>query len=273
MASGCYVYAIQPRTSRLPASLRGLWGGQLSTVSHHNLAAVISAGDPDDLRPTTDLVLHHESIVEALRRSGPGLPVRFGTLLANAQAVERALAERYGVLASDLERLGDKVELGLTVLWDGPGPAPDHVDSDVEASREPPGSGSQGPGARYLRARLAASRREEAERNAAEVRARELDRALGDAAIERRCGLPRTRRMAIRSAYLLDPSQVSSFQEVFEAVRGEHADLQFLLSGPWPPYSFVTPMDAGSPSALVRCLDDLGRIVADMGVGTGRANA
>lgn len=271
MANGYYVYAVQPRGSGLPAGLSGLGGAPLSVVYQQDLAAVVSACHPEALRPTADLVLCHESIVEALRRNGPGLPARFGTVLASRHAVARALADRHAVLASDLERLGDKVELGLTVLWSGPNDAPERADGGGDPAVEPPGSGSRGPGARYLLARLAASRREEAERSAAEAVARELDRKLGVHAIERRSGLPRTRRMATRSAYLVHPARLPAFQQAFEAVRAECAGLRLLLSGPWPPYSFVTPPGAGS-SSLARGLDDLGSLLADVGTGTGRAS-
>lgn len=271
-SSGCYVYAIQPRSPGLPSGLRGLWGTPVSTVCHRDLAAVIGDCRRNDLRPTADLVLRHESVVEALRRHAPGLPVRFGTVLASDQAVARALAERHDVLTADLERLGDKVELGLTVLWDDPGGGAGAVGGDHGLTGGSPGSGSPGPGARYLQALLAASRREEAELSAAEAVARQLDRTLGAYAIERRCGLPRARRMVTRSTYLLQPSQVPRFQGAFEALRGEHRGLRFLLSGPWPPYSFVTPADAGSPSPLMRCFDQIGRLVAHEAPGTRRAS-
>src|SRR5205823_8942470 len=130
-----------------------------------------------------------------------------------ATAVAHALAERYDVLAADLARLGDKVELGLSVLWDQP----------ITDGEEPsPGSGdameAQGPGSRYLQARLAAHRRETAVRDRAGALARDLDRALSVHTLEHRCTILPTARLAVRVAYLLDPGRVPAFQETFEEI-------------------------------------------------------
>ena len=42
-------------------------------------------------------------------------------------------------------------------------------------------------------------------------------------------------------------------------IRRAHPDLRFLLSGPWPPYSFVTPPEGGERSDISRGLHEAGR--------------
>src|SRR5437763_5330823 len=145
---------------RLPAGLVGFGEARLSTVRWRTLAAATTPFDPGELRPRAEHVLRHEAIVERLRQVGPVLPVRFGTVLADADAVRRALAERYEVLIADLARVGDKVEFGLSVLWDRPPHHDEGAGEGVDGSpgTEEPAQG-QGPGARYLRARLAEHRR------------------------------------------------------------------------------------------------------------------
>jgi Gas vesicle synthesis protein GvpL/GvpF len=158
------------------------------------------------------------------------------------------------VLVADLARLGDKVEFGLSVLWDPPRPQGEEQPSGSRVARE-----AQGPGARYLHARLAAHRREVAVRERAGALARELDRALSGHALERRCTVLPTPRLVVRAAYLLAPGHVPAFQDTFAELRRAHPDLHLLLSGPWPPYNFVTPPEGGEQSALSRGLHDAGR--------------
>lgn len=242
MAGSYYVYAILARETVLP-SLTGFAGGALSTVHWRELAAAVSCLGTAEVRPTPEHVLRHEGIVEALRFAGPALPVRFGTVLADAGAVERAMAERYDVLTADLSRLGDKVELGLTVLWD----------TARMACGEPPTPGedplalvtSVGPGTRYLKARFAEHRREESLRSRARALARDLDRTLLCHALESRAVAVPTSGIALRATYLLESSKLVVFREALDGLRGGCPTLRFLLSGPWPPYSFVTP--PGSP--------------------------
>jgi hypothetical protein len=241
MASACYVYAILARETPLPAGLRGIDGAAVALVPYRALAAATSPLERGAPRPTPENVWRHEAVVEALRSQGPALPVRFGTVLADASAVARALAARYDVLVADLARLGDKVEFSLSVLWDPP-----RTQEEDQASRRE----AQGPGARYLQARLAAHRREAAGREKASALARALDRELSVHALERRCTLLPTPRIAVRAAYLLEPGRVPAFQDAFTQLRRAHPDLRLLLSGPWPPYSFVTPPEGDERPTL-----------------------
>jgi hypothetical protein len=240
MASACYVYAILARETPLPAGLRGIDGAAVALVPYRALAAATSPLEHGPPRPTPQNVWRHEAVVEALLAQGSALPVRFGTVLAEAAAVARALAARYDVLAADLARLGDKVEFSLSVLWDPP----------RSQEQEPaPRRAAPGPGARYLHARLAASRREAAAREQAQALAHEMDRELSVHTLERRCTLLPTPRLAVRAAYLLEPGRVPAFQDAFAQLRRAHPALRLLLSGPWPPYSFVTPPQGDEQAA------------------------
>src|SRR5690606_18365359 len=104
MTSARYVYAILPRDARPPSGLTGWGGGPLPPVAWGNVAALTSSGGAGGPRRTPASVLRHAAIVEGLREVGPTLPVRFGTVLGDVDAVRAALAQRYDVLVADLER-------------------------------------------------------------------------------------------------------------------------------------------------------------------------
>lgn len=235
MSSACYVYAILQRETPLPPGLTGFAGAPLTLLTYRDLTAVTSAIEGGPLRLTAEQVLQHESIVEAIRRAGPSLPVRFGTVLPHPWAVVRALEERYSTLAADLTRLGTAVELGLTILWSG---ADEAV---MQPPHENPFPATRGPGGQYLRERLSERRRDEAQQERAADLFRQIDQVLSFHAREQQSTLLPTPRMLARAAYLLPPEAVPSFRQAFEELRHTHPDLHFLLSGPWPPYSFVTP--------------------------------
>lgn len=237
MTSARYVYAILPRDARPPSGLTGWDGAPLAPVAWGNLAALTSSVGAGGPRPTPANVLRHAAIVEGLREVGPTLPVRFGTVLGDVDAVRAALAQRYDVLVADLERLGSTIEFGLTVLWD----PPDVTDVDVaSASDRPEGSGD---GARYLQARVAEQRRQAALRRRAEALVRELEAVLAPHLLEWRSSILPTPRLPLRAAYLVDPARIESFRDALATLRADHPELRVLLSGPWPPYSFVSPAD------------------------------
>jgi hypothetical protein len=259
VSSACYVYAVVGRDTPLPAG--GTAGGvaELALVPWRELAAVTGRIGSDGAPFTVEAVLRHEAIVEAVRQQGRALPVRFGTVFRDAASVASALADRYEPLEADLDRLGDKVELSLTALWAAP-PAGDGPTAAAAEARE---SSGQSAGARYLQARAAELRRDEALQERARAVAQELDQVLGRLALERRMSLVPTPRIVVRAAYLLDPANVGAFKAAFEAIRRTRRELRVLLTGPWPPYSFVgrAAPEGGTPShgrlsALVRQLTE-----------------
>lgn len=235
----------------MPPGLTGFGGATLSLVPWGALAAAICRMDPGGIQPTTEYVLHHAAIVEELRQRGSVLPVRFGTVLPDADAVVGALAKHSTVLEAEMARLGDKVELGLTVLWNQSlGNDEENGGGDDGAPAAGQVTKVQGAGARYLQARLAKHRREAAAQERAKALARDLDSVLSPYVLEHRCAILPTPRLPVRAAYLLDPARVQGFQETFEELRRIHPDLRFLLSGPWPPYSFVKSLETADQSVI-----------------------
>lgn len=241
MPRGLYVYTVMSREASLPAITSGFDGAALASVPWLSLAGIVSPVASTELRPTPANLLHHEKVVETLRLAGPLLPVRFGTILPDESAVARAIADHYTALVADLTRLGDKVELGLMVLWDtkdvGNADAIEAAAADRAIITRLPASG---PGTSYLKARMKEYWLEESLRSKARELAKDLDDTLSAHVLEWRYILLPTARLALSAAYLLEPSQVDAFRETFEKVRRFRSDLRLMLSGPWPPYSFVT---------------------------------
>ncbi len=248
--SALYVYAITGSSPELPDGLAGIGGACLQPVVCRSLAAIASQVDPTQVCPNAERVLGHEHIVEALCQRTRVLPVRYGTVLPDAGTLVRALDERYETLLADLARLGGKVELGLRVLWN-----PDALESDDQGSTPAASQGSGEPvfprdaaacvaggrGTSYLRLRLAEQRRRDDLRARANALGRHLNATLLPQAIDSRPAILPTDCLAVSSTYLLEPTRVAGFRESFERLRAAHPALRFLLSGPWPPYSFVTP--------------------------------
>jgi hypothetical protein len=249
------VYAIVRRE----ATLAGAQGGisELEMVPWKELAAVTIRVAPDGVPTTMEALLHHEVVVEAVRRQAPALPVRFGTVFRDTTALASALAERYEVLSADLDRLGDKVELSVTALWP---PAGDDI---IRGWEEVDAPENLTDGARYLQARIAQFRQEEAQRWHARLIAEKLDARLGEHAIERGHSLRPTPHAAVRMTYLLNPSALVAFRAAFDVLRHQEQEVRLLLTGPWPPYSFVTGTETPGAAARDNRFAALVRLMTD----------
>lgn len=243
MPSGWYVYAILPADAALPAGLSGLRGAPVSVVRGGAVAAAVSPieGEPPGAAPAR--LLEHEATVEAVRRGSPALPARFGTIFPTVEALARALEARSAVLAADLARLGDAVELGLSVLASGPDrdatPAPDESAAEAEIPERL--RHAAGPGARYLAARAARYGGDSRARDEARRMEERMERMLGPYAIESRYTPRPAPRLVLRAAYLVAPSRLDAFRAAVEELRrSSSCGIRLLVTGPWPPYSFVT---------------------------------
>ena len=244
MADDYYVYAIVPPSIHLPQGLSG-FGGTLRLIAWRDVAAVVSGHAAGAVEPTPENLRRHERIVEALCERDATLPVRFGTVLANGESLRRALAERHEVLQDDLRRLAGTLEFGVTVLWQrGPGSEPpSHPDERApdRVNHSPAAERAAGRGAAYLRARWIEHRQAEALRDRAQGLAAELDSALLPHALASLRTLCPSDRLALRDVYLITRESAGAFQEAADTLRKRLTGVRLFVSGPWPPYSFVTP--------------------------------
>src|SRR5215210_2729133 len=133
-----YVFAIvEPDV--VPPPEPGFEGAALRTVRASGVAAIVSDLEAR-VEPSETALWEHEDVVESLMGSGAVLPMRFGSTLADDDAVGRMLGERAGELAAGLARVRGAVELGLRVVEE-PEPAEGEAASREAASVESAGGG------------------------------------------------------------------------------------------------------------------------------------
>jgi hypothetical protein len=257
MVDFCYIYAIVRRVVPIPQQLTGFANAPLSTIAWQDLAAVISRVLSTTLPTASEYLLGHEAVVEALGQAGPTLPARFGTILAGT-AVTQAIASQYEELLGDLVRVGDKVELGLTILWDTlTGQTLAHAKQQTISVRETPASSTSGAGMRYLEARLAHYQRETIRQDQVRRVIACLEPVLRPYVLEQRYRIFSSPRLAVRAAYLVQPWHYHEIRRIVDDMRENLPDLRWLLSGPWPPYSFVSGAGKQFPGTAGLKLDDI----------------
>jgi Gas vesicle synthesis protein GvpL/GvpF len=117
--TGLYVYGIVPSTtSSLPEHLRGMDGHAVELVDDGELGAVVTAISlPRPPGRRRDL-LSHSDVLNALAAEQDVVPLRFGTVFADADAIARELlAARSRSLTSVLDRVTGSVQLNLRASY------------------------------------------------------------------------------------------------------------------------------------------------------------
>lgn len=214
-----YVYGIcEPAVTGPTLRRRGLGGARLRALERGDLAAVYSRHRSLRPRPTPQLVLDHERVVETIMANGTVLPLRFGTQLEREEQLAALLAVRHDELLRSLERVRGKTELGVRMI-----PKP-----QVSAPRavQPTGRG-------YLLARVRAHRRYQ-------QAIREVHAALAALSGASCIRQPRKPPAVLVAAYLVDSERVAEFRRQADQVARRQPGMQLFVTGPWPPYSFAT---------------------------------
>jgi hypothetical protein len=85
----CYVYGVVPPRAPLPSGARGIGdpGGKVTLLRHAQIAAVTSGVRAEAAIGTRRDLLRHSGVLDTIARSTPVLPMRFGTVLTDADAV------------------------------------------------------------------------------------------------------------------------------------------------------------------------------------------
>ncbi|MFH9725986.1 GvpL/GvpF family gas vesicle protein [Streptomyces sp. NPDC017254] len=234
-----YVYAITAENHPLdvddlsgvgsePAPVRGVVSGPLCAV-----VSDIS----EKIRPKRRDLLIHQEVQERLMRGGAALPLQFGYIAVDEPAVEQALLKDADGYLANLERLGgcaeyhvrasqDEEELLRQILREAP---------DARELNERIRAGDQDPQLPLALGQLIAAQ------------VQERQQALASGLVE--ALVPFAREHTVRQASGADFLNFSLLvaddrQEEFRTAEASLArqigdGIEFRLSGPLPPYSFV----------------------------------
>ena len=229
----------------------------VQVLEQGELAAVVEQVSLADFRPEAlqerarnlawleAMVRGHNQIVERIHQKGAVLPVKFGAVYPDREALLAALAERHDDLLAQLQRLGHCDEWGI------------HLYADRQAIQR---LAAEHPALQQLKDELAA---------ASPGRAYLLKRKLSDEMVaiteETLNGLGRTSyerlaRFAVagqinprsqkatgeageqeifHATFLVQRANLASFLEEVQRLAEEQEGPRCEYSGPWPPYSFA----------------------------------
>ena len=238
---GKYVYCIIRSDRQREFGTIGIGGEQrVYTVAFHDLAAVVSDTPIVIYDPTRENVLAHEFVNETVMREFTVIPMSFGTVFRSEDDVSELLRSTYQAFSDVLDKMKDKIEFGLKVLWDR-----EKVVANIERENDEirrlkdeisRHTASSTYFARMQLGRLIESALEEmGTRYVADIHDQ-----LKTVAVASRSNKPIGDRMILNAAFLVDRAQEQAFDErVKETSRNYEDLLTFKYSGPWPPYNFV----------------------------------
>ncbi|MGP4044577.1 GvpL/GvpF family gas vesicle protein [Streptomyces sp. 2A115] len=236
-----YVYGIAADSHpALPDGMGGVGDPErpVRIVKAGGLAAIVSDA-PEGLRPKRKDLLAHQNVLAETGAGGPVLPMRFGSLAPDDEAVAGVLAERSDHYKERLGTLAGKVEYNVKanhneeavlhrVMAENP-----EIRAITEANRQA-GGGTYEQRLRLGELVVAALKSREAED------AVDLQHTLEPVADAMSVG-PESTGWLANVSFLVERESAEVFLSAVEQVRKGHPHLEVRVNGPLPPYSFVEP--------------------------------
>ena len=219
-------------------------------IVHDGVAALVSAVEGQPVRLRRAAVTAHTEVLQRAFEHGPVLPLRFGTVVADAEALkDEFLARRGEQLKSQLDQLAGKGEFRLKVSYLEEPILRSILAQDValrrsaEQVRELPEAASHfqrvGLG-EHIALAMQARRDHDVQQVLAE---------LAPLAFAVEVGPLQQPAMVLNASFLVAEETRERFDATVERLASERAELmQFKLIGPLPAHSFVDTQ-LGAPAA------------------------
>jgi hypothetical protein len=222
-----YVYCLAEDIAPPAEPASGISGARVEVLNVEGFSLMVSEFEGESGVPITrDNALAHAAVVRSVLNEITPLPFRFGTV-TDEQRLRSYLASHQGALQTKLAHVRGCVEMSVKIIWNA-----DQTDSDA-------GSDSGGPGARFLKEKrreiLGGERRAEQAKQVAawlQDRVRPLVR-------DEQVSLCSTEKLIVAAAHLIERAATAEYRDRLSEARKMRPELHFLVSGPWPPYSFA----------------------------------
>lgn len=115
--SGLWIYGIGAATPGGAPLGAGVAGAEVAVLAAGGFHAIVSDAPAERPAPTRRHMLAHTAVLERATAAVDMLPVRFGTIAPDRDALARCLAAHAREMAAGLASIADCVELGLRVAW------------------------------------------------------------------------------------------------------------------------------------------------------------
>jgi len=219
----------------------GIGGAKITTLAVDGIAAVISNyRGPASVRPQRRNIAAHQEILKALLAVTTPLPISFGTIADNTQAIHAALQHSHEELEQALERVRGKVEMGLNVRWDLANIFEYFVDRhpSLRTLRDALYAGDREP-TRDRKIELGRLFNQLLEKDRERYTA-QVEDTLKTCCAELRRTDPRKETEVMRLSCLVERDAQAAFEAaVFRVAKAFDDHYAFDFNGPWAPHSFV----------------------------------
>lgn len=227
-------------TNNLVKKIQGIAGTNLYALSYNDISVAVSDFAPSKFTITKEMAIDFARVIEALAQQFTLLPIRFGTFLKSDEIISQLLSDHYSAFVDNLKKVAGKHEFGLKLIWDYE-KCSAKISAKLETEELNAGKyfTKSTVNTNYLFEKMKKHRLEDAVLKHVEQLIEEISRYLSQLSPECKFKKMLSQKIILDGVFLVSKNQKDAFIGAIEALKQQHDDLHFLLTGPWPPYSFV----------------------------------
>jgi len=234
-----YLYAIAGQFDSSLDSPPGIENQGVYQISCGSFAPVLSTLlTTGEVNLSKEAIYKHENIVEFFMNHTSVLPVRFNTLFDNKEELINTL-HRYSLeIETNLLKVATCVEMGVKVLAKEDKEKRSDSKSSLNDIQNIQGELSKAK--KYILDKFSSHKEAFYLQEKYKAQGKVIYSLLKEFARQGAMfPIAVTSCMILNSAFLVPKDSVANFKEKFHKIKIDHKEFAFLLSGPWPPYSFV----------------------------------
>jgi len=227
-------------TDSLIGEVSGISGNRLYLVSQQNISALTSNCSNGKEAWTKENALIFAHIIETFSEKYTLLPVRFPTLVESDEVITGLLKTHFLAFENNLKMVENKSEFGLKVLWDY-----DKVKAEIKNKPEVTGVKSDDYFSKnsvttnYLFEKIKKHKLDDAILNFVDEFIESLNIRLKLIPYEAKFKKMVSDTIMLDAVFLIGNEHHGQIKEVVIFLGEQYSGLQFLVTGPWPPYSFT----------------------------------
>ncbi len=220
---------------------KGLYDSYLYCLSYGDIAIAVSEIWDHRLKINKKCILEYEKIIEDLMENYSLLPFRFGTAFEEESEIVKLLKEQYDKFNLNLQRVKNKLEFGLKVMWDYENAGQKIIPFSCLKESQKIFDALEGnsPYRKYLANKFKKYKHEEALMKNAENIINDIYPYLEEVSSLSTFKKMLTKKIILDANFLVEKGKEDKFINRIRELEQGRKDLKFLFTGPWPPYNFT----------------------------------
>jgi hypothetical protein len=230
------------KLNELLSGINGTTGAELSAISFDEISAVVSEIKKADLIADKANAIIFAGVIENLSQHFALLPMRFGSMMDSPGEIQKMIEKNYPEFQNNIQKVENKSEFGLKIFCDTAKLKAEMMlksDETIEVSQNPGSTDNDSVFRKYINQKLKAHRLEEMLMGYIDSIIEEFNGFMIELNAERKIKKMTTATTIIDAVFLIEKEKKATLVRAIEEMQDKHSGLNFILTGPWPPYSFV----------------------------------